>query len=58
MPLRHIQAELETGRLRILPLSQGGRRVVELYLIHRDRDAAGPATRQLADLLLHGAQGG
>jgi len=56
VPLLHIEAELASDRLRILPLTEGSRRVVELYLIHRDRDAAGPATRHLAELLLRGAK--
>lgn len=52
IPFPHIQHELAQGTLRPLPLSEGGTRFVQLYLIHRDRDGAGPATRYLAELLM------
>lgn len=52
VPARHIEKELAQGLLKPLPLSEGGRRSAQLYLIYRDRDGAGPATRFLVDLLL------
>lgn len=52
VPLRHIQAELAQGRLKPLPLREGAVRTAQLYLIYRDRDSAGPATRCMVDLLL------
>lgn len=55
VPTRHIEAELARGVLKPLPLSEGADRSAQLYLIYRDRDSAGPATRCMVDLLLqHG----
>ncbi|MBS0395034.1 MAG: LysR family transcriptional regulator [Proteobacteria bacterium] len=51
VPREHIRAELEAGTLKPLPLAAGGERSVELHLVYADRDAAGPATRELARLL-------
>lgn len=51
LPRLQIQRELAQGTLQPLPLSEGGNRFAELYLIYKDRDGAGPATRCLVDLL-------
>ena len=52
VPRRHIEKELAQGQLKLLPLTEGAHRFAQLYLIFRDRDGAGPATRFLVDLLL------
>lgn len=52
LPRLQLSGEFAQGRLRPLPLVEGGTRFAGLYLIFRDRDAAGPATRCLAELLL------
>lgn len=55
VPSGHIEAELAQGALKPLPLREGGVRSAQLYLIYRDRDSAGPATRCMVELLLdHG----
>jgi DNA-binding transcriptional LysR family regulator len=55
VPRRHIEAELAQGTLKPLPLRDGARRSAQLYLVYRDRDSAGPATRCMVELLLeHG----
>lgn len=51
LPKEHIRAELESGELKPLPLITGGSRHEELYLVYADSDAAGPATRALANAL-------
>lgn len=53
MPETRIQAELESGTLKPLPLTAGGVREVPLQLIFRDRDRAGPAAHALAEALTH-----
>jgi DNA-binding transcriptional LysR family regulator len=52
IPREHIRAELADGSLAPLALVEGGSRSVDLYLVHADRDSAGPATRELARLLI------
>lgn len=52
IPRLQIARELAQGTLQPLPLSEGGNRVAQLYLIYKDRDGAGPATRCLVELLL------
>ncbi|HUO80224.1 MAG TPA: LysR family transcriptional regulator [Steroidobacteraceae bacterium] len=52
LPREHIRAELASGLLAPLPLADGGSRVVDLHLVYADRDAAGPAARGLARLLI------
>ncbi|MFN2348505.1 MAG: LysR family transcriptional regulator [Thioalkalivibrio sp.] len=54
LPLHRIQEALDRGRLKALPLSAGLQQSASLYLIFRDQDNAGPATRALARVL-HGA---
>lgn len=50
-PEDKIAAELASGALTVLPMREGGERFAELYLIYTDRDYAGPASRQLGDIL-------
>ncbi len=51
LPEAEIRDELRSGELVPLPLVEGGRRRAQLYLIHADRDSAGPAVRELAAAL-------
>jgi len=51
IPREHIAAELASGLLVPLPLAEGGSRRVDLHLVYADREAAGPATRELARIL-------
>ena len=46
-----IRRELETGQLKPLPLVEGGERIVHLFLVRAEGDAAGPATNLLARIL-------
>ena len=39
------------GALKPLPLRDGRERMVQLYLIFADRDAAGPGVRRLAEIV-------
>lgn len=50
-PEDKIRDELDAGRLKVLPLREGGERLVTLYLIFADRDYAGPGMLKLAELL-------
>ncbi len=50
-PEESIREELDSGRLVPLPLAQGGERFVTLYLVHGDRDTAGPGVRKLSGIL-------
>jgi len=51
LPRAAIAAELASRRLLPLPLSEGQTRSEMLYLIYADTAQAGPATRQLAQIL-------
>mgnify|MGYP001434282057 CR=1 FL=1 len=51
-----IRDELEHGALRRLPLREGAERSGTLYLIFADRDAAGPGTLRLAQILREGVK--
>ncbi|MCC5858802.1 MAG: LysR family transcriptional regulator [Ectothiorhodospiraceae bacterium] len=51
LPEAQIARELAGGELVPLPLAEGGRRSVQLYMIHADHDSAGPAVRELAAAL-------
>ncbi len=51
LPATRVAEHLERGELAPLPLQQGARRHVQLYLTYADPEKAGPATRQLAELL-------
>ncbi|MEN8720408.1 MAG: LysR family transcriptional regulator [Oceanococcaceae bacterium] len=50
-PRHRIADELASGVLKPLPLREGAERRASLELVFRDRDYAGPATRELARLL-------
>lgn len=50
-PEDSIREELESGRLKALPLREGAERYGTLYLIFADRDAAGPGARRLAEII-------
>lgn len=52
VPQTRIQAALDGGRLRALPLRVGGIRYASLQIVHRDIDGAGPATQALAQALI------
>jgi DNA-binding transcriptional LysR family regulator len=47
----NIREELDAGTLARLPLTEGAERFATLYLVHADRDAAGPGTRRLVEIL-------
>jgi DNA-binding transcriptional LysR family regulator len=47
----NIREELDTGMLRRLPLTEGAERFATLYLVYADREAAGPGTRRLVDVI-------
>lgn len=51
VPRLQIKAQLEDGTLRPVTMEEGGVRYGELYLVYKDKDGAGPATRYLAELL-------
>lgn len=51
LPEQHICEELRTGLLRPLPLKEGNRREIPLYLILANPDFAGPGVRRLMDIL-------
>jgi DNA-binding transcriptional LysR family regulator len=50
-PEERIRTELRDGRLKALPLREGGERWVDLYLIVADPDFAGPGVRRLAEII-------
>jgi DNA-binding transcriptional LysR family regulator len=50
-PELRIRAELAAGTLKPLPMRDGGERFAELYLVFADRDAAGPGTARLAQII-------
>jgi len=50
-PEDKIRSELAEGTLKLLGLEEGGERFGQLYLVFADRDAAGPGTVRLADIL-------
>ena len=51
LPETEIEHELNQGLLKALPLLEGRKRTAILYLIYADRERAGPATIQLAEIL-------
>lgn len=51
-PEELVREEIDRGELRPLPLVEGAERFSTLYLIHADRDAAGPGTRRLAQIIV------
>jgi DNA-binding transcriptional LysR family regulator len=54
-PREVVREELASGQLRPLPLVTGAERAGSLYLVHADRDGAGPGARRLAELLREAA---
>lgn len=50
-PEDKIRTELAEGLLKPLPLAGGQERLGSIYLLFRDRDAAGPGTQRLAEIL-------
>ncbi|MDX1374722.1 MAG: LysR family transcriptional regulator [Burkholderiales bacterium] len=50
-PEHSIREELDSGRLKPLPLGEGAERYAHLYLVFADRDAAGPGARRLAEII-------
>lgn len=50
-PEESIREELDSGRLKPLPLREGRERFATLYLVYADRDAAGPGVRRLAEII-------
>lgn len=53
-PEDSVRAELESGALKALPLREGAEKSGTLYLAFADRDAAGPGTLRLAELIRQG----
>ena len=51
LPEEHIRDELQTGKLRQLPLREGGTLEVPLYLILANPDFAGPGVKRLAEII-------
>jgi DNA-binding transcriptional LysR family regulator len=47
----NIREELDTGLLSRLPLTAGADRFATLYLVYADREAAGPGTRRLVEII-------
>jgi DNA-binding transcriptional LysR family regulator len=58
LPQDKIRTELEDGTLKILPLRGGRVRTAQLYLMFADRDAAGPGTLRLAEIVREGVEHG
>jgi len=56
LPQDKIRSELSDGVLKILPLRGGSVRIAQLYLIFADRDAAGPGTLRLAEIIREQAE--
>ena len=50
-PEDSVREELRSGALKPLPLREGAERMATLYLVYADRDAAGPGTQRLAEIL-------
>jgi DNA-binding transcriptional LysR family regulator len=51
LPQDKIRDELASGTLKVLPMRDGKERVAQLYLVFTDRDAAGPGTLRLAQII-------
>jgi DNA-binding transcriptional LysR family regulator len=58
LPQDKIRAELQDGSLRELPMRGGSVRIVQLYLILGDREAAGPGALRLAAIIRERTQRG
>ena len=57
LPEYKIRDELAAGTLKPLPVREGGERYAELYLVFADRDAAGPGTLRMADIIRESVAG-
>jgi len=55
-PEDSVREELASGQLKLLPLREGAERFATLYLVFADRDAAGPGTRRLAEIIREGVK--
>src|SRR5262245_13454443 len=55
-PADSIREELAAGSLKPLPLREGAERTASLYLMFADREAAGPGTLRLAELIRDGVK--
>jgi len=53
-PEDSVRGELERGALKPLPLREGAMKAGTLYLVFADRDAAGPGTLRLAEVIRQG----
>ncbi len=51
LPAAKIRDELAAGTLKPLPLRGGAERMIQMYLVFRDRDAAGPGVLRLAEII-------
>ncbi len=51
LPQERVAEDLNDGRLKVLPLAQGGERIVTLHMVVADKDHAGPATRAVAEAI-------
>ena len=51
LPQDKIRTELSEGVLKVLPLRGGRTRTLQLYLLFADRDAAGPGTLRMAQII-------
>jgi len=50
-PEENIRDELREGKLKVLPLQEGGQRYSDLYLIFADPEAVRPGARRLAQII-------
>lgn len=50
-PEENVRDEVQSGVLKPLPLKEGAERIVMLYLVLANGDAAGPGTRELAGIV-------
>jgi DNA-binding transcriptional LysR family regulator len=55
-PEDSVRGELERGALKPLPLREGAEKAGTIYLIFADREAAGPGTLRLAQLIRAGVE--
>lgn len=51
LPYHLVQSYIDSGALKALPLREGQRRKAQLYLMYAQPELAGPATRELAQIL-------
>ncbi len=50
-PCGQIRGELDKGTLKPLPLRGGAERMIQMYLVFSDPDAAGPGVLRLAEII-------